>query len=57
MCDLLVYLDVLNTFVPEDHLFFFTTRYILSYPVQNYKDFFLFFALFSSLYNLYDSIL
>ena len=45
MCDLLVYLDVLNTFVPEDHLFFFTTRYILSYPVQNYKDFFLFFAL------------
>ena len=57
MCDLLVYLDVLNTFVPEDHLFFFTTHYILSYPVQNYKDFFLFFALFSSLYNLYGSIL
>ena len=51
MCDLLVCLDVLNTFVPEDHLFFFTTRYILSYPVQNYKDFFLFFALFSALYD------
>ena len=38
MCDLLVYLDVLNTFVPEDHLFFFTTRYILSYPVLKNAD-------------------
>ena len=45
MCDLLVYLDVLNTFVPEDHLFLHNMLHFII-PCNKLQGFFYFFLHF-----------
>ncbi len=55
MCDLLVYLDVLNTFVPEDHLFLHNMLHFII-PCNKLQGFFLLFLHFFGQFFFFLSV-